>query len=156
MALLIADSGSTKTDWRLVDTDGQTHAIQTDGLNPYYQSTAQMTETLREQLVPQVADATVRKVFFYGTGCTGPAVNHIVADSVQAILPGLQVVEVNSDMLGAARGATGHEPGIVCTFARSQQSNQQCHAVRCSGAQCTYHSPDSHKSTLPCQPCKGP
>ncbi|MBN8825919.1 MULTISPECIES: N-acetylglucosamine kinase [unclassified Spirosoma] len=125
MALLIADSGSTKTDWRLVDTDGQTHAIQTDGLNPYYQSTAQMTETLREQLVPQVADATVRKVFFYGTGCTGPAVNHIVADSVQAILPGLQVVEVNSDMLGAARGATGHEPGIVCILGTG--SNACCY-----------------------------
>ncbi len=51
---LIADSGSTKTDWRLVDAGGKVHASQTDGLNPYYQSAAQMIDILKAQLhLPQ-------------------------------------------------------------------------------------------------------
>ncbi|GAB4056304.1 N-acetylglucosamine kinase [Spirosoma litoris] len=125
MKILIADSGSTKTDWRLVDTNGSTHAIQTDGFNPYYQSTAQMVNTLQAQLIPYLNDTDITKVFFYGTGCTGPTVNSIVADALQAVLPGLQVVEVNSDMLGAARGAIGHQSGIACILGTG--SNACCY-----------------------------
>lgn len=113
--ILIADSGSTKTDWRLVDTDtGHTLAIQTDGFNPYYQDARQVADTLQMQLLPSVKQAVVTTVFYYGTGCTGPSVNYIIADALQAVLPGLQRVEVNSDMLGAARAAMGQQAGIVC------------------------------------------
>ncbi|GAB4007428.1 ATPase [Spirosoma migulaei] len=125
MNTLIADSGSTKTDWRLVDDNGIVHAIQTDGFNPYYQTAAQMATTLQNQLIPHLKEALVTKVFFYGTGCTGPAVNHIVADALQDVLPGLQLVEVNSDMLGAARGAIGHEAGIACILGTG--SNACCY-----------------------------
>ncbi|QMW02411.1 N-acetylglucosamine kinase [Spirosoma foliorum] len=125
MKILIADSGSTKTDWRLVDSNGSTYAIQTDGFNPYYQTTAQMVNTLQAQLIPYLNDTDITKVFFYGTGCTGPTVNPIVADALQAVLPGLQVVEVNSDMLGAARGAIGHQSGIACILGTG--SNACCY-----------------------------
>lgn len=123
--LLIADSGSTKTDWRLVGANNQVRVIQTDGFNPYYQTVDQMTATLRAQLVPNVEDALVTDVFFYGTGCTGPAVNHIVADSLRTVLPNVQTIEINSDMLGAARAAAGREPGIVCILGTG--SNACCY-----------------------------
>ncbi|GAB3798009.1 ATPase [Spirosoma humi] len=112
---LIADSGSTKTDWRLVDSStGQSLASQTDGFNPYYQDAQQIAATLQAQLLPNMRQTSVTKVFYYGTGCTGPSVNYIIADALQLVLPGLQLVEVNSDMLGAARAAMGHQSGIVC------------------------------------------
>ncbi|AKD57861.1 N-acetylglucosamine kinase [Spirosoma radiotolerans] len=112
---LIADSGSTKTDWRLVDTNtGHSLAIQTDGFNPYYQNAQQIAATLQAQLLPHLKQASLTKVFYYGTGCTGPSVNYIIADALHLVLPGLQLVEVNSDMLGAARAAMGHQSGIVC------------------------------------------
>lgn len=113
--ILIADSGSTKTDWRLVDTNtGYSLGIQTDGFNPYYQDAQQIAATLQTQLLPHLKQAVVTTVFYYGTGCTGPSVNYIIADALQAVLPGLQLVEVNSDMLGAARAALGQQAGIVC------------------------------------------
>ncbi|WP_420146980.1 N-acetylglucosamine kinase [Spirosoma sp.] len=124
--LLIADSGSTKTDWRLVTAEDQVRVIQTDGFNPYYQTTSQMVDTLQRQLVPCVNSEAITSVFFYGTGCTGPAVNHIVADSLRAVLPALETVEINSDMLGAARGAAGNESGIVCILGTG--SNACCYA----------------------------
>jgi N-acetylglucosamine kinase-like BadF-type ATPase len=114
MTILIADSGSTKTDWRLVSAEGQSRAIQTDGFNPYYQNTEQIIALLTAQLLPQLQGVAVTEVFFYGAGCAGPAVNGIVADALRAVLPDLQTVAVNSDMLGAARAAGGHERGIVC------------------------------------------
>ncbi|MBD2754737.1 N-acetylglucosamine kinase [Spirosoma validum] len=123
--LLIADSGSTKTDWRLVTADNQVRVIQTDGFNPYYQTVAQMVATLRAQLVPYVSDELITDVFFYGTGCTGPAVNHIVVDALRTVLPNLQSVTVNTDMLGAARAAAAYEPGIVCILGTG--SNACCY-----------------------------
>lgn len=125
MNTLIADSGSTKTDWRLVHSNGDMHRVQTDGLNPYYQTTAQMVATLQDQLLPRLKTSAVTKAFFYGTGCTGPTVNSTVADALQTVLPNLQQVEVNSDMLGAARATMGHQPGVACILGTG--SNACCY-----------------------------
>ncbi len=122
---LIADSGSTKTDWRLLDADGNIHARQTDGLNPYYQSAAQMVDILREQLQLPVNDARLEQLFFYGAGCSGPAVNGIVRDALKTVFPDTRQIDVNSDMLGAARGASGHQAGIVCILGTG--SNACCY-----------------------------
>jgi len=125
--LLIADSGSTKTDWRVVDASGQTRTIHTDGINPYYQNTEQIIDMLQTQLLPQLTDEanTVTDLFFYGAGCANPTVNQRVADALRIVLPALQTVAVESDMLGAARGASGYEPGIVCILGTG--SNACCY-----------------------------
>ena len=128
MTQLIADSGSTKTDWRLVGPNEQIHAFQTDGINPYYQTTSQIIDVLQMQLLPILPEAAVSAVFFYGAGCSGPAVNPIVADALRAVLPTAQTVDVDSDMLGAARAAAGHEPGIVCILGTG--SNACCYDGR--------------------------
>ncbi|GAB3564649.1 ATPase [Spirosoma luteolum] len=112
--ILIADSGSTKTDWRGTRADGTPFVCHTDGFNPYYQTTDQMRAALQSQLLPALPDEAVTAVYFYGAGCSGPAVNNLVADAVRSVLPNLQTVSVESDMLGAARAAAGHRPGIVC------------------------------------------
>lgn len=122
---LIADSGSTKTDWRLLDANGKTYVSQTDGLNPYYQSTAQLVEILKGQLRLPVNGVRVEQLFFYGAGCTGPSVNGIVRDALQTLFPDTRQIEVNSDMLGAARGASGHQAGIVCILGTG--SNACCY-----------------------------
>ena len=128
MTQLIADSGSTKTDWWLIGPDGLAYAFQTDGFNPYYQNTAQITNALQEQLMPALNGMAVSDVFFYGAGCSGPAVNPIVADALRAVLPGEPTVEVDSDMLGAARAGAGREPGIVCILGTG--SNACCYDGR--------------------------
>ena len=84
-----------------------------------------MTALLQTQLLPSLKNASVEQVFFYGAGCTGPAVNTIVSEALQSLLPGVQQVEVNSDMLGAARGVSGHQPGIVCILGTG--SNACCY-----------------------------
>ena len=59
------------------------------------------------QLLAQLDGAAVSSVFFYGAGCSGPGVNGIVKDALQSVLTNVERVDVNSDMLGAARAAAG-------------------------------------------------
>ncbi len=100
--ILIADSGSTKTSWRL---DGQ--RIETVGLNPVRDSEEQIAS-----VVDQLPDAPVSSIHFYGAGCIEPYSQHIRA-SLERKFPSATTIEVESDMLGAARAMCRHEEGLV-------------------------------------------
>ena len=53
---LIADSGSTKTDWLLQAEDGTRapSVFHTQGINPIHQSDEQITAILRDELLPLI------------------------------------------------------------------------------------------------------
>ena len=111
---LIADSGSTKTDWRVLTQGQNAYQLITNGLNPYYQNTDAIITALTEQLLPRLPVGEVNTVHFYGAGCANPEANAVVERALRQVFPNLTTAEVDSDMLGAARGACQHEPGIVC------------------------------------------
>ncbi|MGB3780568.1 MAG: N-acetylglucosamine kinase, partial [Tunicatimonas sp.] len=97
MAILIADSGSTKTDWRIIDAQEKIHQAKTAGLNPYHQSSEQMAEVLDQELLPQLT-VPVEQVFFYGAGCANPTVNQTAVQALRNTFPDAQV-QVESDLL---------------------------------------------------------
>jgi N-acetylglucosamine kinase-like BadF-type ATPase len=108
---LLADSGSTKTEWCLIQTDGQTRRLLTKGINPYFQTSEEVAHELRTNLRPQLPDAPIDALYFYGAGCSpekAPAMRQTLADN----LP-VEAIEVHSDMLGAARALSGRRPGII-------------------------------------------
>ena len=110
-AILLADSGSTKTDWALLGGDGQAMEFQTAGINPFYQSEEDIRLAMREVL-PFVDGACLGKVYFYGAGCAFPEKIRMVESAVAGVL---QVpCEVHSDLLAAARALCGHRAGIAC------------------------------------------
>jgi glucosamine kinase len=110
---LLADSGSTKTEWCLLNTGKAPLTIRTDGVNPYFQESGQITQTLHNQLLPLLNNVIPDEVFFYGTGCNSPASNAKVAEAIRATFPNA-FIDIQSDMLGAARGVAGHHSAIVC------------------------------------------
>lgn len=109
---LIADSGSTKVDWRAVASDGTVVAIATEGINPVFQPHEQIVRILRENIFP-VTDAEVSEVFFYGAGVIG---GESVAKLERAFSEvfSAPVCHFESDVLGAARALCGNDPGIAC------------------------------------------
>ena len=111
--ILIADSGATKTDWRIIDSQGGIQQAKTIGLSPYYQTSDSISAELTQNLLPFVKEE-VSEIHFYGTGCAGEEPCAIVRRGLQAVFPSAQTIEVDSDMLGAARGLCGHEAGIAC------------------------------------------
>lgn len=118
--ILIADSGSTKTDWRGIDASGSIHQAKTSGLNPYHQDAAEIEQVLRHELLPQV-DSAVKQVYFYGAGCANEAVEQTVAQVLQVVFPEA-TLEVRSDLWAAARALCGHEPGIACILGTGANS----------------------------------
>lgn len=110
---LIADSGSTKTDWRTVAPDGTIGQARTIGFNPYYQDSATIATELLTNLKPQVA-GTITEIYFYGAGVTGPEKAEVIAAALRAVFPEAATIDVQSDLLGAARALCGRSAGIAC------------------------------------------
>src|SRR6188768_3053822 len=119
--LLIADSGSTKTDWRVVDESGNnTTSVITEGLNPYFLSKEKIAQTIREKILPVIGD--VEKVFFYGAGCGLPVKANVVREALDAIIPSRFPAEVSGDILGAARSLLQGDSGIACILGTGANS----------------------------------
>lgn len=119
--ILIADSGSTKTDWCVVLNGTPIKRISTKGLNPFFQSEEEVQQELAHSLLPQLPEGTINSVYFYGAGCTpekAPVIRRAIADS----LPIVGNIKAYSDMLAAARGLYGHEAGIVCILGTGSNS----------------------------------
>lgn len=119
--ILIADSGSTKTDWTAVEHGEVVCRTQTKGMNPFFQTEEEMTQVLQQVLLPKLPAGNVDNVYFYGAGCT-PEKCPVVAETLRKALNVTGNAEVYSDMLGAARGLCGHEYGIVCIMGTGSNS----------------------------------
>lgn len=120
--ILIADSGSTKTDWCVADCNGLRLKIQTEGINPFFLPETVITEKLTTSLLPQLPPAEWETIFFYGAGCT-PEKAPEVARALACSFPALKnKPEVHSDMLAAARALCGHEAGIACILGTGSNS----------------------------------
>lgn len=120
--ILIADSGATKTDWCLGSHKSDARVFQTQGINPFHQSAEHINRVLKEELLPQLTEdaKAITNVHFYGAGCT-PEKAPIVKDLLQTLLPDA-IIDVQSDLLGAARALCGKEQGIACILGTGSNS----------------------------------
>lgn len=119
--ILLADSGSTKTDWGLVENGKLVKRLRTSGMNPFQMSEEAITEEIKTHLVPELPGTVLDEVHFYGAGCTKEK-QPIVERALRANLTIYGECEVASDMLGAARGICGHKPGIACILGTGSNS----------------------------------
>lgn len=118
MKILIADSGSTKTDWALVDEQGNVMVTcKTQGISPIHQSDAEILDVLCKELV---LSEQPQQVFFYGSGVT-EAMKSRMKSLLQQSFPEAKV-EAEGDMLGAARALFGKKPGIACILGTGANS----------------------------------
>lgn len=114
--ILLADSGSTKVHWCLVTASGQCSDVFTDGINPLFQTSDAMRNSICNQLLPQISSllwaGSLTHVFFYGAGCT-PEKKVFVQRALEGVFKKAEV-SVESDMLGAARGLLQRKAGVAC------------------------------------------
>src|SRR6185369_14461455 len=118
--IIVADSGGSKIDWRLLKKDGSIGQANSPGFNPYYQPIDHLKKITEESLLPQVNEE-VSKIFYYGTGVSSEK----NVQSIQAVFlkyfPKASI-EVGWDLLAAARALCGHEPGIACILGTGSNS----------------------------------
>lgn len=118
--ILIADSGSTKTDWAVVDDHGSSvRKFRSDGINPVLLSDEELRHLLQEQLSQNIKGIAFKHVYFYGAGCRPDQVERVCGIMKEFVAC---PVSVNSDLLGACRALAGHEEGICCILGTGSAS----------------------------------
>jgi glucosamine kinase len=110
---LIADSGSTKTTWALLENGELKTTVSTPGLNPYFHTSESIEATLRADLAPYLPCDFVQEIHFYGAGCSTENNNNMLIESMRIFFRKADVF-VYHDILGAARALFGKEEGIAC------------------------------------------
>jgi N-acetylglucosamine kinase-like BadF-type ATPase len=110
--ILIADSGSTKTDWKCTDGTGNIAAAKTGGINPQYMSEGEIAKEMREANT-QMNKTGIKAIYFYGAGCSSQEKKEMVSRQLSELFPDA-VIGVNGDLLGAARATCLNQPGIAC------------------------------------------
>lgn len=118
--IIIADSGSSKIDWRLLSNDGTIRQASSPGFNPYYQPIDHLKSSIDQFLLPEISER-VEKVFYYGTGVSSPRNQEVVKDTFANFFPEA-TVEIEWDLLAAARALCGNEGGIACILGTGSNS----------------------------------
>lgn len=118
--ILIADSGGSKTDWRLIQNNGSVGQANTPGFNPYYQHIDDLRQNLKESVSPLVNEK-VNKIFFYGAGVSSLKNQLTIKSTFLEFFPEAQI-EIGWDLLAAARALCGREPGIACIMGTGSNS----------------------------------
>jgi len=118
---IIADSGATKTDWCLINGAGEVKTVQTIGLNPYFLDEDGVLNVLKKDLYPFLDNKKVEQVFFYGSGCALPHKKQVLQFALDFFFMHADV-EVENDLLGAARALCGEEKGLICILGTGASS----------------------------------
>jgi len=110
--ILIADSGSTKTAWKLITSSGMVKSVNTSGFNPFFRTEDEIFQEMEKLLKPETG-TEIRQIYFYGSGIVNAEKGEIIKKAMCRIYPDA-AIETYSDVLGAARALFGDEAGIAC------------------------------------------
>ncbi len=116
--ILIADSGSTKTTWSIVEGQSKIQTCNTSGINPFFLGEEEILEILKKEFT--MTKNGISSVFFYGAGCI-PAKTPVLFEALKKYF-GISNVEVHTDLLAAARSLCQDKPGIACILGTGSNS----------------------------------
>jgi len=121
MIKLIADSGSTKTDWALLNDSETPYLFQTKGTNPYFMDSGDIASLLADELPETLDNGRVEVIHFYGAGCSTQQRCRNVSDGLALVFPHA-VIYVAHDLLAAARALCGKAAGIAAILGTGSNS----------------------------------
>jgi N-acetylglucosamine kinase-like BadF-type ATPase len=117
---LIADSGSTKTEWCLLKNN-KTTIFTSQGMSPYFVNAAQVESILQKEVIPFLKKNNPDEIYFYGTGCKNPGNVKMFKKVFQKMFSDASV-HVDHDLSGAAKALCGNEKGIACILGTGSNS----------------------------------
>lgn len=118
--VLIADSGSTKTEWSLINGNTAGQSFYSSGINPYFMNSDDILTLLRLDL-QRMMSIRPSAVWYYGTGCNSEQKNNVVRTALEKFFSAGKI-NIGSDLLGAARSLCQGEPGIACIIGTGSNS----------------------------------
>lgn len=119
-SILIADSGSTKTQWCLL-SGNKKKIISTQGISPYFLNDESLGKILSKELLPKTGNIDIEEIYYYGTGCSNAANVSLIKRGLKNIYK-TSSIKVEHDLLGAAKALCGNEKGIACILGTGSNS----------------------------------
>jgi len=112
---LIADSGATKTEWCLLSGNAA-DCFTSQGISPYNLNEEQLLQLLQQEVLSGAGNPDdIEAIYYYGTGVANPANANLLSNALSSVFPQAKV-EVDTDMLSAARALAGREPGVIANL----------------------------------------
>lgn len=119
--IIIADSGSTKTQWVVLDKSKIVLDLTTKGFNPFYYSASELERTLFNELQGELEADKVEEVFFYGAGCSNSDNCTMISSSLKKFFT-QAVIHTEHDLTGAGVALLQDQPGIACILGTGSNS----------------------------------
>jgi len=118
--ILVADSGSTKTEWKIIKDGIPQKSFFSSGINPYFLSVEEIYTLLKKEL-SDISGYTFNMIYYYGTGCNSDARINTVREALNRVFSTVEIF-IGSDLLGAARSLCQNDPGIACIMGTGSNS----------------------------------
>lgn len=118
--ILIADSGASKTDWRVINDNGEIGQHRGIGFNPNYQTAAEMVSELQDDFLLDLR-AEVDTIHYYGAGCASAKNRQQVENALRSVFKHADI-SIDHDLMAAARATCGNEAGIACILGTGSNS----------------------------------
>ena len=113
--LLVADGGSSKTDWILLHRDQSIEKFHTGGLNPFFYTEKEIVKSLHHYAPFKAIADKITELHFFGAGCSSPDRREIVSNALSLLFKNA-FVSVESDTLGSAIASCKNKPGFSCVL----------------------------------------
>lgn len=117
---LLAESGSTKTQWRLFDGD-MVHASESMGINPFFADKEFVFTELDKTNIKEYS-SQIDKIIFYGAGCSSEERNEFLKAIFKEYFPTCMDIKVDHDMMAACLALFGDGNGIACIIGTGSNS----------------------------------
>ncbi len=117
----IIESGSTKSDWVLVDNKNNQSFFSTMGFNPYFHSSDLIEAELKNNKDIMQLAPSIKGIYFYGAGCSSPELNQIVLEGLSRIFTHSSI-HVDHDLLACAYSTFKGNPAISCIIGTGSNS----------------------------------
>ena len=109
---IIVESGATKSDWRVLGQDGrEVKRFLRAGTNVSSMKLEDIKATLTEAFASEGLEKAAG-FYLYTAGVVTPEIADELVKHLRSLAQ-IDEIEINNDLMGAARGACGHEPGIA-------------------------------------------
>lgn len=110
--IVIADGGSTKTNWCLIDSTGKKVLFNTEGYNPYFSDTDYIIASMQKTMPSDLPIAEIKEVYYYGAGVHNEEKAKIVSDALKVVFSTAEI-KIGHDLLAAARALLGNKRGFA-------------------------------------------
>lgn len=117
----IVESGSTKSDWVLLESKSKKNIYSTIGFNPYFHSSTQIENEIRKNVALTEIAPFIKGIYFYGAGCSSEHLNKIVSTGLRSVFNDAEII-VDHDLLACAYATYTGKPVISCILGTGSNS----------------------------------